>query len=65
VKIARVQYRSGLADYLGVLDAERSANRAREQLVAARGELADAQLALFRSIGGDFAMAQGASFSRR
>jgi outer membrane protein TolC len=37
-----------------VLDAERSANRAREQLVIARGELADAQLALFRAIGGDF-----------
>jgi NodT family efflux transporter outer membrane factor (OMF) lipoprotein len=59
VKIARVQYRSGLADYLGVLDAERSANRARDQLVAARGELADAQLALFRAIGGDFGAPAG------
>jgi NodT family efflux transporter outer membrane factor (OMF) lipoprotein len=54
MKIARVQYRSGLTDYLGVLDAERSANRARDQLAATRGELADAQLALYRSIGGDF-----------
>jgi NodT family efflux transporter outer membrane factor (OMF) lipoprotein len=51
--IARVQYRSGLVDYLGVLDAERSANRARDQIVAARAELSDAQLALFRAIGGD------------
>jgi outer membrane protein TolC len=54
VVIARAQYRSGLTDYLGVLDAERSVNRAREQLVAAETELADTQLALFRAIGGDF-----------
>jgi NodT family efflux transporter outer membrane factor (OMF) lipoprotein len=54
VEIARAQYRSGLTDYLGVLDAERSAARAREQLVAAETELADTQLALFRAIGGDF-----------
>lgn len=54
VAIARVQYWSGLADYLGVLDAERAANRARDQLSAAKGELADAQVALFRAIGGDF-----------
>jgi outer membrane protein TolC len=53
--ISRVQYRSGLADYLGVLDAQRTANRARDQIVAAQGELADAQLALFRAIGGDYA----------
>lgn len=55
VEVARAQYRSGLTDYLGVLDSERAANRAREQLVAAEAELGDAQLALFRAIGGDFA----------
>jgi outer membrane protein TolC len=54
VEIARKQYRSGLTDYLGVLDAERTANRARDQLAAADAEAADAQLALFRAIGGDF-----------
>ncbi|CAA9495269.1 MAG: Efflux transport system, outer membrane factor (OMF) lipoprotein [uncultured Sphingomonas sp.] len=53
-RIARVQYRSGLTDYLGVLDAERTANRARDQLAVARGDLSDAQLALYRAIGGDF-----------
>jgi NodT family efflux transporter outer membrane factor (OMF) lipoprotein len=52
-QVARIQYRSGLADYLVVLDAERSVNRVRDQIVAARAELADAQIALFRSIGGD------------
>jgi NodT family efflux transporter outer membrane factor (OMF) lipoprotein len=54
VEVARKQYRSGLADYLGVLDAERAVNRARDQLAAAEAESADAQLALFRAIGGDF-----------
>jgi NodT family efflux transporter outer membrane factor (OMF) lipoprotein len=54
VEIARKQYRSGLTDYLGVLDAERTVNRARDQLAAADAEAADARLALFRAIGGDF-----------
>ena len=57
VEIARKQYRSGLTDYLGVLDAERTVNRARDQLAAADAEAADAQLALFRAIGGDFEQA--------
>jgi NodT family efflux transporter outer membrane factor (OMF) lipoprotein len=60
VQIARTQYRSGLTDYLGVLDAERSASRTREQLVIAEAELADAQLVLFRAIGGDFNSAPSA-----
>ncbi len=59
VEIARKQYRSGLTDYLGVLDAERTVNRARDQLAAADAEAADAQLALFRAIGGDFERASG------
>lgn len=58
VEIARKQYRSGLTDYLGVIDSERAVNRARDQLAAAEAEAADAQLALFRAIGGDF---EGAS----
>lgn len=53
VEIARRQYRSGLTDYLGVLDSERTVNRARDQLAAADAEAADAQLVLFRAIGGD------------
>jgi NodT family efflux transporter outer membrane factor (OMF) lipoprotein len=54
VEIARKQYSSGLTDYLGVLDAERAVNRARDQLAAVEAEAADAQLALYRAIGGDF-----------
>jgi outer membrane protein TolC len=60
VQIARMQYRSGLTDYLSVLDAERGASRTREQLVAAEAELADAQLVLFRAVGGDFNSAPSA-----
>ncbi len=52
--IARVQYRRGLTDFLGVLDAERALLRSRDQLIAAEAEAADAELALFRAIGGDF-----------
>ena len=51
--IARVQYRSGLTDFLGVLDAERAVNRTRDQIAAAEAEAADARIALFRAIGGD------------
>jgi NodT family efflux transporter outer membrane factor (OMF) lipoprotein len=51
--IARVQYRRGLTDFLGVLDAERALLRSRDQLIAAEAEAADAELALFRAIGGD------------
>jgi NodT family efflux transporter outer membrane factor (OMF) lipoprotein len=53
-RIARIQYRSGLADFLGALDAERQLLRSRDQLIAVTGEAADAELALFRAIGGDW-----------
>ena len=53
VEVARIQYRSGLADYLGVLDAERALNRVRDQIAGVEAETADAQIVLFRAIGGD------------
>lgn len=53
-RIARIQYRSGLADFLGALDAERQLLRSRDQLIAVTAEAADAELALFRAIGGDY-----------
>jgi NodT family efflux transporter outer membrane factor (OMF) lipoprotein len=52
VEVARKQYRSGLTDFLGVLDAERSLNRVRDQIAAVEAEGADAQITLFRAIGG-------------
>jgi outer membrane protein TolC len=52
VEVARIQYRSGLTDFLGVLDAERALNRVRDQIAAVEAETADAQITLFRAIGG-------------
>jgi len=57
VEVARIQYRTGLADFLGVLDAERSLNRVRDQIAAVEGETADAEVVLFRALGGDFGAA--------
>jgi NodT family efflux transporter outer membrane factor (OMF) lipoprotein len=54
-EVARLQYRSGLTDFLPALEAERALNAARDQRAAAEAELADSQLALFRAIGGDYA----------
>jgi len=52
--IARVQYRRGLTDFLGVLDAERALLRSRDQLAAVNAEAADAEIVLFRAVGGDW-----------
>ena len=49
--IATIQYRRGLADMQVVLDATRTRNRSRDQVVAAHAARLDAELALFRSIG--------------
>jgi len=50
--IARIQYRRGLTDFLGVLIAQQALFRSRDAAIAA-GAAADAELALFRAIGGD------------
>jgi NodT family efflux transporter outer membrane factor (OMF) lipoprotein len=54
LEVARIQYRTGLTDFLGVLEAERGLNRVRDQIAAVDGEAADAEVALFRALGGDF-----------
>jgi NodT family efflux transporter outer membrane factor (OMF) lipoprotein len=54
VEVARIQYRTGLTDFLGVLEAERTFNRVRDQVAAVDGEAADAEVSLFRALGGDF-----------
>lgn len=51
--IARIQYRRGLTDFLGVLDAQQSLFRSRDAAIQAGAQAADAELALFRAIGGD------------
>ena len=54
-RLARTRYRAGLTDFLPVLDSERTLLRSRDQLAAVEAEAADAELALFRAIGGDYA----------
>ncbi len=54
-RLARTRYRAGLTDFLPVLDAARTLLRSRDQLAAVEAEAADAELALFRAIGGDYA----------
>lgn len=56
--IARIQYRSGLTDFLGVLDAQQALFRSRDAAIAAGAQAADAELALFRAIGGDLPVAR-------
>lgn len=51
--IARIQYRRGLTDFLGVLDAQQALFRSRDAAIRADAEAADAEFALFRAIGGD------------
>ncbi len=51
--IARIQYRRGLTDFLGVLDAQQSLFRSRDAAIQAGAQAADAELALYRAIGGD------------
>lgn len=51
--IARIQYRRGLTDFLGVLDAQQALFRSRDAAIQAGAEAADAELTLFRAIGGD------------
>lgn len=52
--IARIQYRRGLTDFLGVLDAQQALFRSRDAALLAASQAADAELALFRAIGGDY-----------
>ncbi len=51
--IARIQYRRGLTDFLGVLIAQQALFRSRDAAIAAAAAAADAELSLFRAIGGD------------
>ncbi len=65
VSIARVQYRRGLADFLGVLDAQRELFRARDAAIQAAAAAADAELGLFRAVGGDLPVGAATSGAAR
>jgi multidrug efflux system outer membrane protein len=54
VKLARARYESGVADFLTVLDAERSALTAEDQLAQSQTQTATALLATYKALGGGF-----------
>ena len=57
VELARDRYENGYADYLDVLDAERSLFNAQLQLASARGDYERALVDFYRALGGDWAQA--------
>lgn len=54
VTLARARYESGVADFLTVLDAERSALTAEDQLAQSQTQTATALLATYKALGGGF-----------
>jgi multidrug efflux system outer membrane protein len=60
-KLARARYESGVADFLAVLDAERSALAAEDQLARSETQTATALLATYKALGGGFRPLQTAS----
>lgn len=54
VTLARARYENGVADFLTVLDAERSALTAEDQLALSQTQTATALLATYKALGGGF-----------
>jgi len=54
VTLARARYESGVADFLTVLDAERSALTAEDQLALSETQTATALLATYKALGGGY-----------
>ncbi len=52
VKLSATRYRMGLSDFLGVIDAQRQLNAARQALAEAKGNAARAEIGVYRSFGG-------------
>ena len=50
--IARVRYREGVADFLALLDAERTQLQAEEEATRAEAEVFTAVVAVYKSLGG-------------
>ena len=57
--LARNQYEHGLRDFIQVLDTERAATNARQQLVQADAQLVDDAVALYRALGGGWQLPNG------
>lgn len=60
-RIARVRFENGAADFLTVLDAERSALQAEDALAQSETQTATALLAMYKALGGGFRPLPGAA----
>lgn len=60
VSKAKSLYRAGLIDHLSVLDAQRQQRMMQDQRVAAKLQTAQATIALYKSLGGDWSITQDA-----
>lgn len=63
-RIAELRYRSGVEDFLSVLDAQRSLNSAQDQLAQARLARLQASVTLFRVLGGGWSDTQTTAAGR-
>lgn len=63
-RIAELRYRSGVEDFLSVLDAQRSLNSAQDQLAQARLARLQASVTLFRVLGGGWTDTQTTAAAR-
>lgn len=52
LRLARISYQAGLADFLTLLDSERSALSAADALASARTDLASSHVRLYKALGG-------------
>jgi outer membrane protein, multidrug efflux system len=57
LQIAEQRYASGLADFLSVLDSQRTLLTLEDQLASSTGELASAQIQLYKALGGGWSPA--------
>jgi multidrug efflux system outer membrane protein len=58
-ELARLRFENGIADFLAVLDAERTMLELEDQYAVALTDRTTALAALYKALGGDFAMAGG------
>lgn len=58
-RLSRMRYEAGVDSFLGVLDAERTLAGLQAQLALSQAQVADAQIALFRALGGGWAQSEG------
>lgn len=57
-RLSRMRYEAGVDSFLGVLDAERTLAGLQAQLALSQAQVADAQIALFKALGGGWSQAE-------